>query len=219
MARIERIEKKVTTVEEETKACDLDPQVGGAPVEPEMNKPSQATDVLRREHGIAVRFLQSLYRTARTFPKDMQFDNFFFYDGVEVTEMFGEQCHFQKEELLYEALEKHGISRISGQEEPNETDREELIKFLGTLPKAFASYSAGDKSAAMHFFRTARVYGKILTEHMGDENQLLYSVADGVLTDEDQKELLQKFEEIELKAGHTRHVQLIRECCESKAAR
>lgn len=69
--------------------------------------------------------------------------------------------------------------------------------FVRNLKQAFADYTAGQEQAVAALIENARGYIQLLDPHIVKEDTILYTVADQVLTQQQQKEMMEGFEKIE----------------------
>jgi len=69
--------------------------------------------------------------------------------------------------------------------------------FVRAFAEAVEKYERGDKTAKQAIIENARGYTSLLSQHIPKENDILYPLADRMLGENQQKELLEKFEKIE----------------------
>lgn len=81
------------------------------------------------------------------------------------------------------------------------------------MDEAGQRFASGDKAALKAALENALGYAELLRQHIDKEDNILYHMADQVLTPADQQELLSKFEEVEqqrIGAGkHEEYVKLV----------
>jgi hemerythrin-like domain-containing protein len=65
------------------------------------------------------------------------------------------------------------------------------------MAEAAARYSKGNKSAVSALIQNGRGYVGLLRQHIAKENGILFPMADKVLSDAEQAQLLKEFETIE----------------------
>ncbi|MGB8475977.1 MAG: hemerythrin domain-containing protein [Candidatus Acidiferrum sp.] len=186
-----------------------------------------ATEILRKEHDAILKMLDAtdevrlrLVRGEEVAPGVL--------DGIlEFFRVFADRCHHGKEEdLLFPLLEKKGMPRDGG---PigvmlREHDRgRELVREM-----ELASSSSKDiaRSSGRRWAQAAAEYTNLLREHIAKENNVLFQVAESLLTAEEQERLAREFERVEIeKMGvgtherlHARMEQLLNEITKSRAA-
>jgi hemerythrin-like domain-containing protein len=77
------------------------------------------------------------------------------------------------------------------------------------MAQAAADYKAGQEGAASRWAEAARGYAILLREHIAKENNILFVMAERMLTAEEQQELSAQFETVELeKMGVGTHERL-----------
>lgn len=167
-----------------------------------------ATDVLRQEHqtikgalGFAERIAAKINRDEETPPEDVA-------KLMEFIRLFVEQCHHSKEEeILFPLLEKKGIPADGG---PlgvmlMEHDRARgLIDDLGiTAGNALGQHSA------KRWMRAAWEYSDLMFEHFYKEEEILFKMADRVLSLDEQAAVAGQFKKLESeKIGEGKYEQL-----------
>lgn len=160
----------------------------------------QATEELKHEHEIILKVLDAaaieVQRVAQTYKVNpgkigVMLD---FFRG------FVDRCHHTKEELhLFPMLEKRGQPRDSG---PLAVMFEEHTLgriYLKTLAKALSLTDKGDQSSIDEVGQNLGAYVDLLRAHIAKENKVLFPLAEGILTPEDQAELTKAFAEVEAK--------------------
>lgn len=117
---------------------------------------------------------------------------------VEFISGFADQCHHAKEEgLLFPAMEKAGIPRQGGPIGAMFHEHKEGREFVRRMRSAAERSAAGDLRAASEFAANARGYAALLRRHIDKEDHVLYPMADDVISESGQRELIQAFEKVE----------------------
>jgi hemerythrin-like domain-containing protein len=121
-------------------------------------------------------------------------------DGIlEFIQGFADKCHHAKEEdLLFPAMEKAGVPRERGPIGVMLYDHGEGRKFVKRMKEGVAKFKDGDANAAQAITENARKYTELLTLHIHKEDNILYPIADNMLSAEAQKELEKAFEKVEI---------------------
>jgi hemerythrin-like domain-containing protein len=65
------------------------------------------------------------------------------------------------------------------------------------MSEAVNKYKAGEPSYSSQFVENAEKYIELLTEHIDEEDNILYPMADMQLSEEKQHELIENFEKLE----------------------
>jgi hemerythrin-like domain-containing protein len=105
-------------------------------------------------------------------------------------------------------MERAGVPRQNGpinvMLSEHETGRNEVRK----MSEAVTRYKKGDSDAGREFAWHGRLYVDLLTQHIDKENKILFPMADQRLTQEQQSELLERFDVIEKeKIGEGKHAE------------
>ncbi|HXG51302.1 MAG TPA: DUF2249 domain-containing protein [candidate division Zixibacteria bacterium] len=173
----------------------------------------KATEVLKHEHRVIERVLavvQKLADTSRPFAAGP------WQNAVEFIRGFADRCHHLKEEqLLFPLLEKHGIPREGGPIGMMLIEHEEGRRYVRAMAEALALAETDPEGAKGALVQNARAYLRLLRDHILKEDEILFNMADGSLTAEEQKQLVREFEEHEEKevgAGvHEKYLTLVQE--------
>jgi len=151
-----------------------------------------ATQQLRDEHEgikIMLRVLEVLADRAR---EGTGFDTGDAGKIIEFLRVFADTCHHGKEEeFLFPALEAAGIPRQGGPVGVMLEEHESGRAFIKAMSEALA---AGDRQA---FAQAATNYATLLNAHIQKENEVLFKMAEGVLSPQEQEQLFTCFERIE----------------------
>ena len=158
----------------------------------------QATQVLRDEHEGILAMLAVVeaaayrLRDGHSIPADL------FVNAAGFFRNFADKCHHGKEEAqLFPKLVELGIPNEGG---PVGVMLEEHVQgraFVRGMSEAAERYAKGDKAAAPALISNTLGYVKLLREHIDKENGVLFPMADQVLSDAEQNQLYEVFEQIE----------------------
>jgi len=136
-----------------------------------------------------------------------------FQEGVEFVQTFADRCHHSKEEnIFFPLLQQRGIPKegpIGVMLYEHDLGR----GYIRGLSEGIQKLEKGDASARQKVLDNARAYVELLHGHIWKEDNILFPMADQVLSDADQQSLLKKFEEVEKEMGEGTH-----EAFEQKAA-
>ena len=124
--------------------------------------------------------------------------------------MFADKCHHGKEEdLLFPRLELKGMPRHGGPIGVMLHEHDQGRAYIREMVEAAVEYSSGDAGAGLKWSGAARNYTALLRNHIEKENQILFVVAERILSDSEQEELAREFEKIETeKMGEGTHERL-----------
>jgi hemerythrin-like domain-containing protein len=166
----------------------------------------RATEVLTAEHRVIETVLDALEKLAQnegSAPADWA-------KAFDFIRNFADKCHHLKEEkLLFPALEERGIPREGGPIGMMLAEHEEGRGYVRAMA---AALETGDRQ----LLRThATAYIRLLREHIMKEDDVLFQMADSILSGDEQQKLLRDFEEHELReigAGfHEKYLAIARE--------
>jgi hemerythrin-like domain-containing protein len=119
---------------------------------------------------------------------------------VDIIRNFADGLHHAKEEnLFFPFLEKRGFSATQGPVAVMLHEHVTGRNFVKSISESIASYKSGNDSALVEIFRNMTGYADLLRAHISKENNILFRMADNVLTESDQINLLQSFNEAERK--------------------
>ena len=129
---------------------------------------------------------------------------------------FADECHhFKEESVLFPALEEHGIPREGGPVGMMLTEHEEGRAHVKSMIVAVERLENGDAAAQDSLFSHARAYSTLLREHIQKEDDILFRMADEVIPEDEQREILKRFEgheAEEMGAGaHEKYLRIARE--------
>ena len=159
---------------------------------------STATTVLRREHDAILKMLDAAEEVARQLDANLPVDRETLAGLLEFLRIFADRCHHSKEEdYLFPTLERKGLPRDGGPIGVMLYEHEQgraLIRQMGEASEAFA---AGSSDAGQRWAAAARGYISLLRSHIMKENNILFMMADQILTSAEQDALSEAFEKIE----------------------
>ncbi|MEW6034778.1 MAG: hemerythrin domain-containing protein [Chloroflexota bacterium] len=157
-----------------------------------------ATEELKHEHQIIKRMLAVLDTAAARAEGGQALPPDFFSRAVDFIRNFADRCHHGKEEdNLYPAMERRGIPREGGPIGVMLVEHEQGRAYVKGMQEAGQRLAKGDRAALKEATGNARGYSRLLNQHIDKEDNILYAMADQVLSTTDQQELMAKFEEVE----------------------
>ncbi len=157
-----------------------------------------ATAILRQEHDAILRMLdvtdaivQQLERNQRVAPETLA--------GVlEFFRLFADRCHHGKEEeLLFPLLERKGMAREGGPIGVMLHEHEQGRSLGRQMGDAADAFSNGMPGAGTRWADAARSYAALLRQHIDKENNVLFVMAENILSAAEQAELVAAFEKVE----------------------
>jgi hemerythrin-like domain-containing protein len=155
-----------------------------------------ATEVLKEEHRVIEKVLDALERLAKAAESSSLAE---WEKAIDFARNFADKCHHLKEEnLLFPVMEAHGIPREGGPIGMMLAEHEEGRSYVRAMAAAVASAGKDSADNRQILRETAIAYIQLLRQHIQKEDEVLFQMADGVLSPEEQKTLLREFEEHEL---------------------
>jgi hemerythrin-like domain-containing protein len=169
-----------------------------------------ATQTLRHEHDAILRMLDATEETARQLAAGEPVEPRILDGLLEFFRMFADQCHHGKEEdLLFPKLQEKGMPREMGPIGVMLLEHDQGRALVRQMNQAASDYKKGQTGAAARWSDAARAYAELLREHIAKENNILFVMAERMLTAEEQRELAAQFESAELeKMGAGTHERL-----------
>lgn len=117
---------------------------------------------------------------------------------LEFIKIFADKCHHGKEEdLLFPAMEEAGIPREGGPIGVMLYEHNVGRNAVKGMTEGIEEFYQGNENARKKITENAEIYIELLDSHIYKEDNILYPMADMHLSEEQQKELLEKFEEVE----------------------
>ena len=173
----------------------------------------KATDILSDEHRVIERVLAVLQKLT-TRPVENSLDSW--RKALDFFSHFADQCHhFKEEQVLFPAMEEHGIPREGGPIGMMLMEHEEGRGHVRSMLAALTLAEARNEAAKDALLENARAYLRLLREHIQKEDEILFRIADDVIPPDEQKQLLRSFEEHEAKeigtGVHEKYLKLVEE--------
>ena len=157
----------------------------------------RATELLGAEHRVIERVLAVLEKLTRR-PVETSLKQW--KQTLDFLRHFADECHhFKEEKVLFPALEEHGVPREGGPVGMMLVDHEEGRGYVRSMIANVALVETKNEAAKDSLVSAARAYLRLLQEHIQKEDEVLFKIADEVIPANEQKDLLQMFEEHEAK--------------------
>jgi len=163
------------------------------------------TEGLKNEHRVIERMLKLVWEGCDRLERGESLDPSLFLGAADFFRNFADRCHHAKEEkLLFEKMIERGMSRQTGpiavMLSEHEISRAHVRKINELAQKKLAGKTKTEMVDA------GRGYVQLLSQHIQKEDNVLYPMADRMLTKDDQKQLEQGFEKVENEImGHGVH--------------
>jgi len=155
----------------------------------------RATDVLKAEHRAIERVLDCLDTMADQWHRLGTLDADSAHHAIDFFRHFADGCHHHKEEKhLFPMMETRGVAKERGPIGVMLHEHDEGRQLLGSMDAAVADWNQGKRTAGDTFARAAEEYSALLRQHISKEDHCLFAMADHVLSNEDQADLLSTFQ-------------------------
>jgi hemerythrin-like domain-containing protein len=150
------------------------------------------TEILSDEHRVIERVLTAVEKLTHKAPRN-SLDKW--REALVFFRHFADECHhFKEEKVLFPALAEHGIPNEGGPVGMMLMEHEEGRNHVRSMIMAVEQLEAGNAAAQDALLSHARAYLTLLREHIQKEDDVLFRMADEVIPEAEQKELLKRFE-------------------------
>ena len=105
--------------------------------------------------------------------------------------------HAKEEELFFPFLSERGFSTTQGPVAVMLNEHEQGRNFVRGIASNIELYKKGNKSAVNDIYANMMGYAGLLRNHISKENNILFKMADRVLSESDHSNLSQRFAETE----------------------
>lgn len=157
-----------------------------------------ATTILRKEHDAILRMLDVTEEVARQLDARRPVAPERLFELLEFFRLFADRCHHGKEEdLLFPLLERKGLPRAGGPVGVMLHEHEEGRALVRRMSEAAEAFRGGAAGAGGHWGAAARSYSALLRDHIAKENNVLFVMAENLMTPAEQEELAAAFEKAE----------------------
>jgi len=136
--------------------------------------------------------------------------------AVDFFRHFADACHhFKEEKVLFPAMEEHGVPGDGGPIGMMLMEHEEGRSFVRAMLAAISLIESKQEAATGSLLKGAEAYIRLLREHIQKEDEILFPMADGVIPEDEQRQLVKRFETYEAEemgAGvHEKYLQVAQE--------
>lgn len=186
-----------------------------------------ATEILRKEHDAILKMLDATDQVGRRLTHGDRVDTATLQGLLEFFRLFADRCHHGKEEdLLFPLLEKKGMPRGGGPIGVMLFEHESGRELIREMEQASSQIQENPVEAGRRWAQAAAEYTILLREHIAKENNVLFRMAESMLTATEQEQLAKEFDRVEIEkmgAGtherlHAQMDQLLREIARTQAA-
>ena len=163
-----------------------------------MGEFARASDELMQEHRLIERVLDALDTATQHLARGHPVRPEFFLEAADFIAGFADGCHHKKEEgVLFGAMIDCGLPSSDG---PIDMFLDEHVQgraLTGGMRDAARRLQGGDANARAPLISNARRYVALLRDHIIKEDELLFPLADDMLSDEQQRRVLRDFERVQ----------------------
>ena len=169
-----------------------------------------ATEILRHEHDAILQMISATEEVARRLDRGERVRPEILGNLLEFFRLFADRCHHGKEEaLLFPLLESKGLPRQGGPIGVMLHEHGEGRGFIKQMAEAAEAYKTAPESAGPRWAEPARNYSALLRAHIDKENNILFRIAEQILSPDEQARLAEDFEKVEVeKMGAGTHERL-----------
>lgn len=156
------------------------------------------TEDLMHEHKSIVAMLNIMGKLSEKISNNQDPDFNDVGNILDFLRTFADKCHHGKEEnALFPALIEAGMSKQSGPVAVMLYEHEQGRAYIKAIADALAALKTGDRSGLNSLAMALDSYIALLGNHIQKENNILFPMADKILSSGKQDELSREFERIE----------------------
>lgn len=158
----------------------------------------RATDILRKEHDAILKMLDAAEELATRLERNQPARPEQLASLLEFFRLFADQCHHGKEEeLLFPLLERKGMPRQGGPIGVMLYEHDHGRALIAEMRDSAQALAAGNAEAGARWAHAARRYVALLREHIYKENEILFRMAEQMLSEAEQADLVRQFDRVE----------------------
>jgi len=155
-------------------------------------------ELLMHEHEIILMVLGAAEREAQSIQDTGQIHADKVEQMVDVIRNFADRCHHAKEEdLLFVRMQERGIPTQGGPIGVMLMEHVEGRRLVKAVAEALPDAAKGDPQAVAAVRDNLLGYTRLLRAHINKEDNILYPMAERILTPEDQQWLVEEFDRVE----------------------
>jgi len=174
------------------------------------------TETLKHEHQIILLALGTVEREMNQIHAGGSVDEARIGQMIDFVQNFADRCHHAKEEkLLFARMEERGLPVEGGPIAVMLQEHDDGRRLVRAAAESLPRASAGDAGARTILTANLLGFVRLLRVHIDKEDNILYPMADRILTTADQTELAAAFDQVEAEemgeGTHERYHQLAHE--------
>lgn len=156
------------------------------------------TEILSSEHRVIEQVLDCLEKMAQDADKSGVLDVDACEKALKVLKTFADECHHGKEErLLFPRLKSRGMPIGVGPVAVMLAEHDLGRDHIRGMESGLRASAGGGRNAVRLFVEHAFHYVELLRAHIAKEDNILFPMAEAVLTDADRAELVDSFAHVE----------------------
>lgn len=164
------------------------------------------TEILEGEHRQIIRVVNALSIFVQNKEEGWDIEEEVFNDLIEFMRIFAEKWHHAKEEdVLFPLLIKRGVPAIGCPLAQLVSEHKKANSFVSDIVKSLEEYRKGNQEARTAVIRGLRNLSSYYVNHIWNEDNMLFPMANRLLKNEDQQELMQEFSIIDDRRGKSLH--------------
>jgi len=157
-----------------------------------------ATDILVNEHRVITQMLNCLEKIIEQAAAMGRLEEEPAEEAIDFFRIYADRCHQRKEEAhLFPLMKARGFSANSGPLSVIQSEHELSRMRLDETDEAIEGASKGDVNALRSFVQHGQSYIRLVRAHMRKEDSHSFPLANRVLKELDQQDLLAKFEQVD----------------------
>ncbi len=156
------------------------------------------TAVLKEEHRAIERMLAVMETAAQRLEAGEEVRPGLFREAVDFVRNFADKNHHGKEEdNLFPRLEERGVPKEGGPLGMMLHEHDLGRGFIQSIDDAIEAYEGGDEASGRVIAENIGSFTRLLAEHIWKEENVLFQMADQVLSEDDQQDLAERFERVD----------------------
>jgi hemerythrin-like domain-containing protein len=163
----------------------------------------KATTILKLEHREIEKVLAALEQGCDRIEGGDPPPPLFFEQVLDFLRSFADRVHHKKEEdLLFARMIGRGFPREEGPLAVMLEEHERGRALVRRLGETVGRLGEGDDTALGALVEDARTYVALLASHIEKEDHILYPLAENILSEDDDADLVRRFDQADLDMGH-----------------
>ena len=157
-----------------------------------------ATEILRGEHDAILEMIATLEAVVQRIDACENIPLETLNGLTEFFVLFADQSHHGKEEdLLFPLMERKGVPRCGGPLGCMLAEHDEGRGFIQRMKQNAERCARGEEPARKAWTNAARGYATLLRNHIWKENEILFRMAERILSPQEQTALAEQFAQVQ----------------------